>query len=195
MIVAVLAGGRGSRLGGAKPAAPLGGEPLIARVLRAASGFEAVVVAKRDTPLPPLDVPVWLEPDEPFHPLTGLVTALERGAPVVAVACDQPWVTGELLAALAGARAVASVDGEYEPFPGFYDPSQLPVLRTALQEEAGLRRTLARLAPPRLEVDAALVASVNTPEALAAAERRLSRAVLEKPDARGATAAARGSKP
>jgi molybdopterin-guanine dinucleotide biosynthesis protein A len=181
--VAVLAGGRGSRLGGAKPTAPLGGEPLIARVLRAAAAFETVVVAKRGTALPPLDVPIWLEPDEPFHPLTGLVTALEHG-PCVAVACDQPWLTAELLAALADARAVAGVDGEYEPFPGFYDPSQLPVLRTALAEEAGLRRTLARLAPPRLEVDATLVASVNTPEALAAAERRLSRAVHEKLDGR-----------
>jgi molybdopterin-guanine dinucleotide biosynthesis protein A len=170
VIVAVLAGGRGSRLGGAKPTAPLGGEPLIARVLRAAAGFETVVVAKRGTALPALSVPVWLEPDEPFHPLTGLVTALERG-PVVAVACDQPWVTGELLAALAQARAVAWVNGAYEPFPGYYDPSQLPVLREALAEEAGLRRTLARLAPVRLDVEPRLVASVNTPEDLAEAER------------------------
>jgi molybdenum cofactor guanylyltransferase len=167
MIVAVLAGGRGSRLGGAKATALLRGEPLIAHVLRAAG--DAVVVAKRDTPLPVLDVPVWIEPDDPFHPLTGLVCALEHG-PCVAVACDQPWVTGALLRALAEKRAVASVDGEYEPFPGYYDPAQLPVLREALREEAGLRRTLARLAPPRLEVDAALVASVNTPDALAAAE-------------------------
>ena len=171
MIVAVLAGGRGSRLGGAKPTAPLGGEPLIAHVLRAAAAFEPVVVAKRSTPLPALDVPVWIEPDEPYHPLTGLVEALEHG-PCVAVACDQPWVTEALLRELGAAQAVASVNGEYEPFPGYYDPAQLDVLREALREEAGLRRTLARLAPPRLEVDPALVASVNTPEALAAAESR-----------------------
>jgi molybdopterin-guanine dinucleotide biosynthesis protein A len=162
--VAVLAGGRGSRLGGAKPTALLRGEPLIAHVLRVAP--DAVVVAKRDTPLPPLDVPVWIEPDEPFHPLTGLVHALEHGDPCVAVACDQPWVTAELLRELAERRAVASVDGEYEPFPGYYDPAALPVLREALREEAGLRRTLARLAPPRLEVDPALVASINTREDL-----------------------------
>jgi molybdopterin-guanine dinucleotide biosynthesis protein A len=167
--VAVLAGGRGARLGGGKPTARLWGEPLIAHVLRAAGG-DAVVVAKRSTPLPALAVPVWIEPDQPFHPLTGLVHALERG-PCVAVACDQPWVTSELLEEVVAARAVASVAGEYEPFPGYYDPAQLPVLREALREEAGLRRTLARLAPPRLEVDPALVASVNTPEALAAAER------------------------
>jgi hypothetical protein len=34
---------------------------------------------------------------------------------------------------------------------------------------------------------------VNTPEALSAAERRLSRAVLEKPDARGAEVDVRGA--
>jgi molybdopterin-guanine dinucleotide biosynthesis protein A len=170
-LVAVLAGGRGSRLGGAKATAVLAGEPLIAHVLRAAAGFETVIVAKRETSLPELGVPVWLEPDEPVHPLTGLVAALERGGACVAVACDQPWLTGELLAELAQARAVASVAGEYEPFPGFYAPEQLPVLREALAQEAGLRRTLARLAPPRLEVDAALVASVNTPEDLARAAR------------------------
>src|SRR4051794_11932304 len=100
MIVAVLAGGRGSRLGGAKATAELGGGARIAHVLRAAPAVEPLVVAKRDTPLPPLDVPVWIEPDEPYHPLTGLVTALEHG-PCVAVACDQPWLTGELLGELA----------------------------------------------------------------------------------------------
>jgi molybdopterin-guanine dinucleotide biosynthesis protein A len=170
VIVAVLAGGRGSRLGGSKALAQLGGEPLIAHVLRAAEGFDRVVVAKRDTALPRLDVPVWIEPDEPFHPLTGLVAALEHG-PCVAVACDQPWVTGDVLRQLAAARAVASVAGEYEPFPGYYDPAQLPALREALREEAGLRRTLAGLAPPRLEVTAHVVASVNTPEELARAQR------------------------
>jgi molybdopterin-guanine dinucleotide biosynthesis protein A len=159
----------------------LAGAPLIARPLAAASaaGFEAVVVAKRATILPPgLDVPVWLEPDTPFHPLCGLVAALERGA-VIAVACDQPWVTGELLGALAVAgAAVPWVDGRFEPFPGHYDPSQLPVLRDALAEEASLRATLTRLAPLKLDLapfgdPARLVASINTRDELAAAEREL----------------------
>ena len=64
-LVAVLAGGRGRRLGGAKPAAELCGRPLVAWPLEAAraAGLEAVVVAKAGTPLPDLDVPVWIEPD------------------------------------------------------------------------------------------------------------------------------------
>ena len=124
--------------------------------------------------LPPLDVPVWLEPDEPFHPLTGLVAALERGEPVVAVACDQPWVTAELLAGSRTPRGGGvAVDGEYEPFPGCYDAGAAAG-RCARRWRArrGLRRTLAAPRRRRGRGRPALVAGVNTPEALAAAERR-----------------------
>ena len=66
-LVAVLAGGRGRRMGGPKALARARRRPLIARPLAAAAaaGLEAVVVAKAGTPLPPLGVPVWHEPDEP----------------------------------------------------------------------------------------------------------------------------------
>jgi molybdopterin-guanine dinucleotide biosynthesis protein A len=51
---AVLAGGRGRRIGGAKPTADLAGRPLISYPLAAlaAAGIEAFVVAKPDTELP-----------------------------------------------------------------------------------------------------------------------------------------------
>ncbi len=169
MIVAVLAGGQGRRMGGAKAMAPFRGEPLVMAPLRAAAaaGLEAVVVAKPDTELP--DVPVWHEDASVSHPLAGVVTALEHG-PAVIVACDQPYVTPELLRALAehDGPAIAAIG---EPFPGRYEPWQLPVLRAALRDQAPLRRTLERLAPAVLGVPRELVASVNTREALAAAER------------------------
>lgn len=172
MIVAVLAGGRGRRLGGEKAMASFSGAPLVMRPLAAAraAGLDAVVVAKPGTALP--DVLVWIEPEEPTHPLVGVVTALERGGPIVAVACDQPWVTPELLRALADhdGPALAVAD---EPFPARYEPSQLDVLRAALAAEAPLRRTLKELSPAVLGAPRELVAGVNTPEELAAAERAL----------------------
>jgi molybdopterin-guanine dinucleotide biosynthesis protein A len=69
-LVAILAGGQGRRMRAASDA-----------------GLDAVAVAKAGTALPALDAPVWLEPDEPVHPLLGIVTALERAErPVVASA-------------------------------------------------------------------------------------------------------------
>jgi molybdopterin-guanine dinucleotide biosynthesis protein A len=179
VLVAVLAGGASRRMGAPKPLAPLGGRPLIAWPLAAAeaAGLRAVVVAKATTPLPPVGVEVWLEPDAPQHPLTGLVHALERaGTDVVAVGCDQPWLAPELLGRLAEARGCAAplVGGALEPFPARYPVAALDALRSALAEEAPLRRVLAALAPEPVAVgDPRIVAGVNTPEALAAAERSL----------------------
>jgi molybdenum cofactor guanylyltransferase len=182
-LVAVLAGGAGRRMGAPKPLAPLGGRPLIAWPLAAAAaaGLEAVVVAKADTPLPPLGVEVWLEPADPQHPLLGIVTALERaGRPVVAAGCDQPWLPAALLAALAAAgpgAAAPFAGGEPAPLPARYPPEALDALRAALDARAPLRRTLTALDPVRVELgDPGVLAGVNTPEELAAAEEIASRA-------------------
>jgi molybdenum cofactor guanylyltransferase len=179
-IVAVLAGGAGRRMGGAKAIAPLGGRPLIAWPLAAAAaaGLEAVVVAKRDTALPELAVPVWHEPDRPRHPLLGIVTALEHGGrPVVACGCDQPWLPAELLAALAGADGAAAPyeHGAPVPLPARYPVAALGALRDALAAEAPLRRTVAALDPAAVPLpDPAVLANVNTPEDLARVASRAS---------------------
>jgi molybdenum cofactor guanylyltransferase len=156
-IVAVLAGGLGGRLGGGKPSAALAGRPLIDHPLRAASeaGLEAIVVAKRSTILPQLHVPLVYEPEQPRHPLRGLITALEfawRSAKVPAVVtlgCDMPFLTGPLLAWLAGldAAAVASVDGQAQPLLSRCPVAALSTLERALAERRSLRSALAYLAP------------------------------------------------
>src|SRR5437588_1620444 len=102
----VLAGGLGRRLGGSKATVRLQRRPLISyplRALRQALG-KAVIVAKMDSELPPLPgVEVWIEPDLPRHPLTGLVHALSLagGSPIVVCACDLPLVSPALIAQIA----------------------------------------------------------------------------------------------
>jgi molybdopterin-guanine dinucleotide biosynthesis protein A len=183
-IATVLAGGAGSRLGGAKPMAPLGGRPLIEHVLAAAraGGLEPVVVAKADSPLPHLDCPVLIEPDEPRHPLLGIVTALrELKEPALTVcACDMPFVTGPLLgwlAALQEPLAVTSAGGELQPLLGLYSASLLARLEAALAEGVSMREVVGRLGArvlgaaelERFGDPLLLCSSINTPAELEAA--------------------------
>jgi molybdenum cofactor guanylyltransferase len=187
----VLAGGRSSRLGRPKPTVELDGRALIDYPLRALreAGLDAVVVAKPITELPALNVPVWLEPDEPSHPLLGLVTALARseGRAVLVCGCDLPFVTPALalhLASLDAPLAVPRAGGRLHPLLGRYDPTLLDVLAAALEKQRSLHDTIASL-------DAAIVGeqelllfgdparllfNVNTREDLAVAEE-MSRAM------------------
>jgi molybdenum cofactor guanylyltransferase len=160
-LVAVLAGGLGRRIGGAKAGAELAGRPLIHYPLDAAAeaGLAAVVVAKPDSELPPLRVPLVHEPQAPRHPLCGVLAALRYAAAaemrsgdgrvraVLAVACDMPFVSGALLARLAslGEPAVAVVDGRRQPLPALYLASDAPALQRAIGRRDSLRTTLAML--------------------------------------------------
>jgi molybdopterin-guanine dinucleotide biosynthesis protein A len=158
VIGAVLAGGRGTRIGEPKANLELGGRPLLLHPLAAFvhAGIDAVVVAKRDTSLPPLSVEVWREPDEPVHPLCGIVTALKRadGRAVLVCACDMPFVSPGLLTSLATRSdrlAVPSAGGRLHPLLGRYEPELLEPLRRALAERQPLQQTVAALRPTVIE--------------------------------------------
>jgi molybdenum cofactor guanylyltransferase len=160
---AVLAGGAGSRLGGAKATTELAGRPLVSYPLAAlaAAGIEAVLVAKRETALPDLSAAavdgappprLLREPDAPRHPLAGIVAALREAGerPLVALACDMPFAAPALLAALAAAPdplVVPNPGGLLEPLQARYSASLLPALEQALAREAPLRQTVAALGP------------------------------------------------
>ncbi|HVW46284.1 MAG TPA: molybdenum cofactor guanylyltransferase [Solirubrobacterales bacterium] len=198
-----MAGGRGSRLGGAKATALLAGRPLIAYPLAAlaAAGIDAFVVAKggselRGRPLarrtgpktiaPALDeVDVVVEPPEPTHPLAGIVAALRHaGAPLVVVGCDFPFVPPALLRLLAGAPeplVVPAPGGAAQPLVARWTPALLPRLEDALAREEPLRRTVAALAPRLLDEELApfgdparVFFNVNTPADLRRAEGAVS---------------------
>jgi molybdopterin-guanine dinucleotide biosynthesis protein A len=196
-IVAVLSGGRGERIGGAKPTRELAGRPLIDYPLAAAraAGLEAIVVAKRDTELPSgLAETLIVEPDEPHHPLCGALAVLEHAAraspeaAVVLVACDMPFLTAALLGWLAAALEPAillEAEGRPQPLPARCSAADAPLLREGLAAQAPLRETFQSLSPALVgERELAyfgdpqrLCFSVNSAEDLATAERWLSRTV------------------
>lgn len=159
-IVAVLAGGRGARLGGRKALAQLAGRALVTYPLRSAreAGLEAIVVAKPSSQLPSLAGRVRHEPELPAHPLCGVVRALEygqdRGAvAVVLVACDMPFVTPALLRWIAAMHGAAIVALQRRPQPAL---SRVPVgrltqLRDALDAERSFSAAIAELQPRVLD--------------------------------------------
>lgn len=182
MIGALLAGGSGSRLGaGSKPAALLAGRPLAAYPAEALAAVceRVAVVCKPDTELPDLPgTERWDEPDQPRHPLTGIVHALvTAGGPVLVCAADMPFVTADACRTLmqgagASAAVVATAGGVLQPTFGLYAPAALEVLRAA-PADAPLTRTVEALDPVRVALPPALVRSVNTAEDLAEAEALL----------------------
>ena len=130
---------------------------------------------------------MWIEPDEPSHPLAGLVCALERagaaggrGRPATcrssAPSCSRGWRRPT-------ARPRRAAD---HPFPARYEPSALPVLRDALAREAPVRaRRWPRSRPAELGAPPDALLGVNTPEELAAAAARVRRAACRPPPSSG----------
>jgi len=183
-VAIVLAGGRGSRLGGAKPAAPLAGRPLIEHVLDAvrAGGLEPVVLAKPGTALPPLACRVVLEPPRPLHPLCGILAGLRAIDEPGAVVCptDMPFLEGALLAWLAARPeplVVVRFGGRTHPLLGRYARALEPALAALLRAEPAMRDVVRELGARVVEEDelrrfgdpARMLADLNTPAALARA--------------------------
>ena len=183
MVGALLAGGAGRRMKGAKPAAELAGKPLIAWPAAALEEIcdTVAVVCKPGTELPELEgIERWDEPDEPRHPLTGVIHALERAdGPVLVCAADMPFVTPDACQTLiergregGGHAAVAVTEGRLQPVFGVYLPSALELLRAA-DDGVALSTTVESLDPVRVALPPPLVRSVNTRDELAEAEEEL----------------------
>ncbi|WP_189113655.1 molybdenum cofactor guanylyltransferase [Pilimelia terevasa] len=167
----VLAGGAGRRLGGpAKPATPVGGRPMVCRVLDAvADAVARVAVGAPDLPVPP-GVSLTRERPADGGPVAGLAAGLAAlGDPlpdrVVVLAADLPLLTpaavGRLLAALGDPRAPVEA-------AVLADDAGRPQWLCAAWRGDALARALAALGPPRgaavrrLYADAA-VARVDLP--------------------------------
>lgn len=166
----VLAGGAARRAGGDKMRAPHRGRPLVSWAVDAlrVAVPEVVVVAKPDTLLPALPVPVWHEPPAPRHPLAGVAHALARagGRAVLVCAGDVPEPPPALLARLAADRSdspavVPRHAGGTEPLVALYRPAALGALRAAAQAGAPARRTVEELGATF--IPAAPLVNVNYP--------------------------------
>jgi molybdopterin-guanine dinucleotide biosynthesis protein A len=174
----VLAGGLGRRLGGDKAIVELESRALVLYPIEALHEVcdDVAVVAKRDTMLPPLGgiADLWIEPDEPRHPLVGVAHALRLavGRPVLVVAVDLPLMDAPTLRALlavdpGGAAVVAPrVYGRLQPLCALYTPAAMPGL-AALEPSARATDVIEALGVREVEVpDPTAFFNVNRPEDL-----------------------------
>jgi molybdopterin-guanine dinucleotide biosynthesis protein A len=114
MIVFILAGGEGRRIGGGKPERLLGGMTLIERALRRARDWsDDVRVATGESDVPGIG-----------GPLGGVAAALELGAPVLTIPCDMPFLPDDLAARLVGDRpaTLAASGGRLHPVCALWRP-------------------------------------------------------------------------
>lgn len=127
IVIAVLAGGEGTRIGGSKPLVQLGGRTLIDRAFDRARAWSSstVVVVRSPDQLGTCHLP-WIADAAGIEgPLAGLAAALEwacrEGAEaLLTIPCDMPFLPDDLPSRLCneiGDRhaAVASSDGELHP--------------------------------------------------------------------------------
>ena len=189
----VLAGGLGHRMGGSKLTVKLHGRPLLSYPLEAMKGAldEVHVITKPDVKLPDLPgATVWIEPQEPRHPLVGVVEALALadGRPVLVCPADLPFVTPAFIRRLARAKpgrapaVVAASNGVMQPLLGCYQHEAARMLADAARiGEAPVRETVAAIGPQLLEVeDPDMLFNVNSPNDLLLATAMLDRGAYPK---------------
>ena len=118
---------------------------------------------------------VWVEPEEPVHPLLGIceALALAGGRPVLVCPVDMPFISSQLLGALASADSdgraavMASCRGEPRPLVGLYMPAAAALLADVSHGRTPLDDALQELHPKLLEVeDEVELFDVNTPDDL-----------------------------
>jgi molybdopterin-guanine dinucleotide biosynthesis protein A len=163
----LLVGGASTRFGSPKALAIYRGEPLAVRAWRilGATCQQRLAVGK-DADAHRLPFPVLDDGSQTRAAIVGLAAGLRAAKTdlCVVLPVDTPLVTPTLLLQLADTCRDAAVP-RTGPLPGAYRKSALPAL---LSGELSIRKAIAGLDVNVVEVDAALVANVNTPAELAA---------------------------
>ncbi|MCW1383541.1 molybdenum cofactor guanylyltransferase [Novosphingobium sp. KCTC 2891] len=169
---AILAGGRATRFGSDKALAELAGQSLLERAVDTMSALcdAVVVVGREEAPAPTL--PDWPRAD--MGPLGGIAAALHHAADagydaVFTCAVDSVGIGEGTLAELGAAPAYCAD----QPVIGLWPASASAALDALLESEGRhSMRAFAEAIGARPVTLTAPPANINTPEDLAAAERR-----------------------
>jgi molybdopterin-guanine dinucleotide biosynthesis protein A len=149
MLGVVMAGGRNTRFGDIKAFAEINGERIIDRVIAALRGVadEVVLSANDQAAYARVGLPMRADVRSDLGPLSGIYTSLlwarERGDDgILAVACDMPFPSVDLLRAIA--RAAPSHDAVLpesggrrglEPLFAYYSVRCIPAIDAAIARD------------------------------------------------------------
>lgn len=194
---AIMAGGQNTRYGDLKALAPVGGHAIIARVLRSLREVvpDIILIANNADAYSKIDLPSRPDQVTGLGALGGLHSALtwareEGRAGILAVACDMPFVSSDLLRhvlEVADAEPAADVvipeSGSrrgLEPLCAYYSVRCLPAIETAIRQgdsrmigfhpQLNVRR-IALSEVQQFGDPETLFMNVNTPEERMLAER------------------------
>jgi molybdopterin-guanine dinucleotide biosynthesis protein A len=157
LTVAILAGGRSSRMGIDKSFVQVLGRPLIEDILAQTAGLgeETLIVTNRTDDYAYLGVPLFSDVVPDKGALGGLYSALHSATRqhVLCIACDMPFVVPPLLDHLIhlmpeADAIVPRLAGEAEPFRAIYSRDCLGPIRAAL--DAGRMRVISFFAEVRV---------------------------------------------
>ncbi|MBK7918815.1 MAG: molybdenum cofactor guanylyltransferase [Chloroflexi bacterium] len=182
--VAIMAGGKSSRMGTDKAFVDFQGRPMIEAVLARVSGLgaETILIANQPAAFAHLGLPVFTDVLPDNGPLGGIYTAVYHAQTpyTLVVACDMPWLNPALLAYQLELRHTADVVvprwGKYpEPLHAVYSQACLPPIEANLRAQrlkiTGFFGQVAVRFVEREEIEAVdrngrSFANVNTPEDL-----------------------------
>ncbi|GIX07548.1 MAG: hypothetical protein KatS3mg115_1951 [Candidatus Poribacteria bacterium] len=187
--VAILCGGRSTRMGRPKALLPVAGERIIDRILRVAQAVSDDVFLVGDGTggaLESLEVPIVPDHWPALGPIGGVATALKvaRHDLVACFASDMPFLSVrlvEMLYELLGDAKVVSVSGVrgWEPLCALYRKATLSTLEWMIRERELRLRILSMCEDVRIVereellswgIDPRRAMNVNTPEMLHEAE-------------------------
>ncbi|MBD5781687.1 molybdenum cofactor guanylyltransferase [Pelagicoccus sp. NFK12] len=186
----VMCGGASARMGRDKASLEVRpGEEQLERQLRLLALYCGKLAASvgpsdRSQRVLPTGVEAILDVEGLGGPMAGIVAALRfaRGIPVLALACDMPFLDASHLFQLVNRRdpealatAFVACDGMPDPMCAIYEPRCLPELESlGGAGKSSLRRFLQDRRVERVEVEnPQFLASVNDPRELEEARRRL----------------------
>jgi molybdopterin-guanine dinucleotide biosynthesis protein A len=188
--VAIMAGGKSSRMGTDKAFVPFQGRPMIAIVIERVAGLgaETILITNKPAEYAHLGLPMFGDVLPDHGPLGGIYTAVLRVQHpyVLVVACDMPWLNPALLTYLLDLRHTADIivpqwDKFPEPLHAVYSKACLPAIEANLQAQqlkiTGFFgrvsvRFVKREEIEKVDVNGRSFANVNTPDELQNAQQK-----------------------